>query len=390
MRWSWQIARVAGIPIRIHATFLILIGWIFFGVLAEGQGVVPAIQAALLILAVFTCIVLHEFGHALTARRYGIRTRDITLLPIGGVARLERIPERPLHEFLVAIAGPAVTLVIAGILFGALQAFWPDLARRLLAYMTPIWNVFFQTPPIEAPGGFVAELFLVNVMILLFNMIPAFPMDGGRVLRAVLATRLDYVRATQIAAAMGQIIAVLFAVIGINSHSLLLPLVALFVFLAAGQESSMAQMRTAFAGVPVSRAMIRDFKTLRADEPLTRAVELLLAGDQQDFPVVGSAAGEPVGILTRRDLMTALAHGPRDRAVGDVARACGTAHPREYLEDVFQRIDRGGCPALLVIDGGQVVGMVTLENVGELAMVHAALGRSSRRGERDGGGAGRL
>lgn len=380
MRWSWQVARVAGIPIRIHATFLLLIGWIFFGILAEGQGVAPALEAAALLLAVFACIVLHEFGHALTARRYGIRTRDITLLPIGGVARLERIPERPLHEFLVAVAGPAVTLIIAGGLFATLSAVWPDMARRLIVYLTPFWNVFFRTPPLEAPGGFVAELFLVNVMILLFNLIPAFPMDGGRVLRAVLATRLDYVRATQIAAAVGQIAAVLFAVVGINSHNLLLPLVALFVFLAAGQESSMAQMRSAFAGVPVSRAMIRDFRTLRADEPLTRAVELLLAGDQQDFPVLGPFEGSsPVGILTRRDLLAALANGPRDRAVGDVARRdCGTAHPREYLEDVFQRIDRNGCPALLVMEEGRVVGMVTLENVGELAMVHAALGRSAR------------
>lgn len=380
MRWSWQIARVAGIPIRIHATFLLLIGWIFFGILAEGQGFPRAVAAAALILAIFACIVLHEFGHALTARRYGIRTRDITLLPIGGVARLERIPERPLHEFLVAVAGPAVTLVIAGALLATLGAVWPATARRMLYFMTPVWNIFFGNAPVEGPGGFVAELFLVNVMILLFNMIPAFPMDGGRVLRAVLATRLDYVRATQIAAAVGQIIAVLFAVIGINSHSLLLPLVALFVFLAAGQESSMAQMRTAFSGVPVSRAMIRDFRALRADEPLTRAVELLLAGDQQDFPVLAAADGDPpVGILTRRDLLAALAHGPRDRTVGEVARKdCGTAHPREYLEDVFQRIDRSGCPALLVLDAGRVVGMVTLENVGELAMVHAALGRGAR------------
>lgn len=388
MRWSWQVAKVAGIPVRIHATFLLLIGWIVYGTLAEGQGTVAAVETVLLLLAVFACIVLHEFGHALTARRYGIRTRDITLLPIGGVARLERIPDRPLHEFLVAVAGPAVTLVIAGLLLALLGAVWPVTARQLIAFLNPFWNVFFHTPPVEGPGGFAAELFLVNVMILLFNLIPAFPMDGGRVLRAVLATRLDYVRATQIAAGAGQILAVLFAVIGINSHSLLLPLVALFVFLAAGQESSMAQMRTAFAGVPVARAMIRDFRTLQWHEPLTRAVELLLAGDQQDFPVVG-AAGEPIGILTRRDLMAALAHGPRERAVGEVARThCGTAHPREYLEDVFPRIDRSGCPALLVIDEGRVVGMVTMENVGELAMVHAALGRGARSRGSDPRGAG--
>lgn len=399
MRWSWQIAKIAGIPIRMHVTFLLLIGFIFFGALQESMGLPAAVANALLILALFVCIVLHEFGHALMARRYGIHTRDITLLPIGGVARLERIPERPFHEFLVALAGPAVTVTIAAAAFAALAAVWPEVPRALFTTGAPfpmvvrrIW-VALETAPIEMPVGFVTALFLLNLMILVFNMIPAFPMDGGRVLRAILATRLDYVRATQIAAGVGQVIAVLFAVYGIQAHSLTLPLVALFVFLAAGQESSMAQMRTAFAGVPVARAMIRDFRTLRADEPLSRAVELLLAGDQQEFPVLSAVpGGPPVGVLTRRDLIAALAAGGQDRPVGEVARrSCGTVHPREYLEDVFQRIDRSGCPALLVVEDGKVVGMVTLENVGELAMIHAALGRGRRRsgGTSPMGGAGR-
>jgi Zn-dependent protease/CBS domain-containing protein len=365
VRWSWQIAKVAGIPIRIHATFVILIVWIFVQSMTTGAGVVAALAAAGFILAVFGCIVLHELGHALTARRYGIRTRDITLLPIGGVARLERIPERPRHEILVALAGPAVNVVIAALLLGVMTLLWQITPARL-------FELNFRS-------GFLVQLFAINVYIVLFNMIPAFPMDGGRVLRALLATRLDYVRATQIAAGIGQGIAVLFAVAGVMAPNPYLFLIALFVFLAAGQEASMAQMRTAFAGVPVSRAMITDFRSLRADEPLTRAVELLLEGHQQDFPVLGAKEGDPpLGILTRRDLLTALAHGPRDRTVGEIARRnCGVAHPREYLEDVFQRIEQSQCPALLVVsERGDVVGMVTLENVGELAMVQAALNRS--------------
>ncbi len=365
MRWSWQIAKVAGIPIRIHATFVLLIVWVFVQNMTTGVGVFAALAAAGFILAVFGCIVLHELGHALTARRYGIKTRDITLLPIGGVARLERIPERPRHEILVALAGPAVNVVIAAVLLGIMTLMWHITPARLLE--------------LNFRGGFLVQLFAINVYIVLFNMIPAFPMDGGRVLRALLATRLDYVRATQIAAGIGQGIAVLFAVVGVMAPNPYLFLIALFVFLAAGQEASMAQMRTAFAGVPVSRAMITDFRSLRADEPLTRAVELLLDGHQQDFPVLGAKEGDsPLGILTRRDLLTALAHGPRDRMVGEIARRnCGVAHPREYLEDVFQRIEQSQCPALLVIsERGDVVGMVTLENVGELAMVQAALNRA--------------
>jgi len=374
VRWSWQIARVAGIPIRIHATFLLLVLWILLPYFAGRSDLGAAAYDTALVLSVFVCIVLHELGHALTARRYGIRTRDITLLPIGGVARLERMPERPRHEVLVAIAGPAVNVAIAAYLLLVMCLMWQTTPARILALDLPGG---FLAP--EFRNAFVPRLFAFNLMIVLFNMIPAFPMDGGRVLRALLATRLDYVRATQIAAGFGQGIAVLFAFVGLQAQAPFLFLIALFVFLAAGQESSMAQMRTAFAGVPVSGAMITDFRTLRSDEPLERAMKLLLDGHQQDFPVVGPQEGDPpVGILTRRDLLAALARGALDRPVGEIARRdCGRAHPREYLEDVFQRIEQSGCPALLVVsERGDLMGMVTLENVGELALVQAALERS--------------
>ena len=362
MRWSWQIARIAGIPVRVHATFGLLVAYFFFLYLAEGKGVAYALRGSALILAVFACVVLHELGHALTAKRFGVRTRDITLLPIGGVARLERIPERPLHEILVALAGPAVNVVIAALLYLPFAAGWAHAPRG---------------SAIDLETSFLVQLLGINIVLALFNLIPAFPMDGGRVLRALLATRLDYVRATRIAAAVGQGIAPLFALWGIQVGAPMLLLVAVFVFVGAGQESAAVQMRSAFAGVPVARAMIRDFRTLQAVDPLSRAVELLLEGHQQDFPVLGERPGEPpVGILTRSDLLTALAGGRTDRAVGEVARRCGTAHPREYLEDVFLRMEGSGCPALPVVaDGGTVVGMVTLENIGELAMVHAALRR---------------
>jgi Zn-dependent protease/CBS domain-containing protein len=379
VRWSFQVAKVAGIPIRIHATFFLLVLWVFYPYFAGRSSLAASGADVVLVLAAFTCIVLHELGHALTARRYGIRTRDITLLPIGGVARLERMPDRPGHEILVALAGPAVNVVLAALLFLVTMMLRHTTPGGLLA-MDPLRGAFAQDPG----SMFLFRLFAFNLMIVLFNLIPAFPMDGGRVLRALLATRIDYVRATQIAAGIGQGIAVLFAAAGLWGNNPLLILIALFVFLAAGQESTMAQMRTAFDGVPVANAMITDFRTLRADEPLERAVEMLLDGHQQDFPVLGARDGDPpVGILTRRDLLAALAQGSRDRPVGEIARKdCGVAHPREYLEDVFRRIEQSRCPALLVVsERGDVVGMLTLENVGELAMVHAALGRS--RSSRD-------
>lgn len=368
MRWSWQVARVAGIPVRVHATFALFIVYIFVVSLTGGQGLGRAAQGAGTVLAIFGCVVLHELGHALTARRYGVKTRDITLLPIGGVARLERIPERPSQEIAIALAGPAVNVIIA---------------VALLPIVAPMFSLAqaAQATP-ELLNWFPARLFFVNVMLVAFNLIPAFPMDGGRVLRAALASRLDYVRATRIAAAVGQGIALLFGFAGFRFGEPMLLFIALFVFIGATQESAAVQMRSGFAGVPVSRAMIRDFRTLRPEDPLSRAVDLLLEGHQQDFPVVGVRPGDPpLGILTRSDLLTALAEGRTDRPVGDATRRnCGTAHPRDLLEDVARGMEENGCPAVPVVgDDGTVVGMVTLENVGELVMVRAALDRGRAR-----------
>ena len=364
MRWSWQIAKVAGIPVRVHATFFLLLVFLFGTRVAQGQSLTRAIEGVALILAVFGCVVLHEFGHALTARRFGVRTRDITLLPIGGLARLERIPEKPSQEIAVALAGPAVNVVIAGVLFASLSA----------------GGAFEGLDISRVHPSFLVQLFAINLFLAIFNLIPAFPMDGGRVLRALLATRLEYTRATQIAANVGQGIAFLFGLLGLLGNPMLL-FIALFVFIGAGQEAAAVQLRSAFEGVPVSRAMVRDFQILRGDEPISRAVELLLQGSQQDFPVLPDGAGPAIGILSRKDLLTALASGHTDRRVGEVARdTCGTAHPREMLEGVFQRMQESGCQALPVVEGdGSLVGLLTLENVGELAMVQAALQRARAR-----------
>jgi len=367
MRWSWRIAMVSGIPVRIHATFVLLLVWIFGSHLARGQSLVQSLEGVVLILAVFLCVVLHELGHALTAKRYGVRTRDITLLPIGGIARLERIPERPSEEVAVAIAGPAVNVVIAIALGGAL-ILTGGMAR-------------LAGSPAAIQGNFLAELLAINIFLVVFNLIPAFPMDGGRVLRALLAMRFEYVRATQIAASVGQGFALLFALVGLVTMNPILLFIAFFVFIGAGQEAASVQWRSAFDGIPVARAMIRDFRTLRGADPLSRAVELLLEGHQQDFPVVGDRPGDPpIGVLVRADLLTALASGRMDRRVDEVVRRdCGVAHPREMLDVVSQRMQEGRCPAVPVVsEEGVVVGMVTLENVGEFAMIQAALARGTR------------
>jgi Zn-dependent protease/CBS domain-containing protein len=363
MRWSWKLGEVAGIGIYMHATFLILIGWVALSHWNEAHSLSIAVAGVGFVLALFGCVLLHELGHALTARRYGIKTRDITLLPIGGVARLERMPDDPRQELWVALAGPAVNVVIAAVLYGWLQA-------------TGTWQPLDQLS--VTGGSFVARLMVVNVFLAGFNMLPAFPMDGGRVVRAVLATRMEYVRATQIAGSLGQGMAFLFGFVGLFANPFLL-FIALFVWIGAAQEMSMVQMKSALGGIPVRRAMLTEFRTLSPGDPLARAVELILAGSQQDFPVVEN--GGVVGVLTREDCVRALAHRGQESPVREVMRReFEVADPSEMLEPAFQRLQSRDGRALVVTRGGQLVGLVTMDNVGEFLMIQAALAESRGRG----------
>ena len=355
MTWSWKLARIAGIDVYVHATFIMVVAWIAVLYWNESQSVAAVVEGVGFILTLFACIVLHEYGHALTARRYGIRTRDITLLPIGGLARLERMPDEPIQELKVALAGPAVNVVIALLLVGWLQTSgdWESVDRLGLVR-----------------GAFVQRVMLANALLAAFNLLPAFPMDGGRALRALLATRMEYTRATQLAANIGQGMAILFGFIGLRGNPTLI-FVALFVWIGAGQEASMAQMKSALAGIPVRRAMLTHYRTLTPTSTLGDAVDLVLTGSQQDFPVVRD--GHIDGILTRSDLLAALARSGRNATVGEnMRRECATADASEMLEAVLARLQGRDCHTVPVTDRGALIGVVTLDNVGEFLMIQAA------------------
>jgi len=357
MSWSWKLGRIAGIDVRVHWTFLLLLGWIILATLGGGATLGQTLGAILFVLAIFACVVLHEYGHAMVARRYGVPTRDITLLPIGGVARLQRMPEQPMQEFWVAVAGPAVNLAIAAV---------------LLIVLLVLGRVEAVTEAAVLGGGFVAGLLQVNLLIVAFNLLPAFPMDGGRVLRALLARKIEYLRATRIAAGIGQAMAIAFGIAGLIWFNPLLLLIALFVYLGAEAEARMVEVRSAVRDLHVDDAMMTRFTTLAPFDTLQRAADELLAGSQQDFPIVEN--GSVLGVLRRDDLVKGLKERGGEAPVLDVMHEeiCA-AISAEELQPALDRMQREESPVMLVMTEGRLAGMLTLENVGELVMLRRAL-----------------
>ncbi len=360
MKWQWKLGNFAGIDVYVHATFLLLIGWVGYSHWLENQLWSEVFSGILFILALFACVVLHEYGHALTARKYGIKTRDITLYPIGGVARLERMPEKPVEELWVALMGPAVNVVIAAALFTYLY-----LTRSLV----PLSDLTV------ASGSFLERLMMINISLVLFNLIPAFPMDGGRVLRAFLAMRMDYVRATQIAATIGQGMALLFGLIGLFGNASLL-FIAFFIWIGASQEAGMTQMKNAISGIPVGRAMLTDYKSLSPRDTLARMSQLILSGSQHDFPVIDN--DRVIGIVTRDDFIMALTrHGEGIAISAIMKKDLPEVDSYEMVENALMRIQESGVPALPVTHAGQLVGIVTTENITEYLMIRSALKRAA-------------
>lgn len=357
MKWSLKVGRWLGIDVYLHFTFLLLLAFLAFVYWRATGRVEAALSGVGFFVALFGCVLLHEYGHALMARFYGVKTRDITLLPIGGIARLERMPEKPMQEFWVALAGPAVNVVIAAGLFVWLV----------------VTNGFTPMEEIGMTGGSVAlRLMIVNLFLVAFNMLPAFPMDGGRVLRALLATRLGRRRATVIAANIGQGMAILFGIVGFLYNPFLI-FIAIFVFLGAQAEAGMVEMQSALEGLRARDGMMTRFRALAAEDPLRLAVEELLAGAQQDFPVVVN--DQPIGILRRNDLVKALSEGRRDATVAEVmCRDCETVDEAMPLRRAVEAMQNRHCNTVPVVQDGRIVGLLTLENISEMVMINNALG----------------
>lgn len=359
MRWSFTIGTVAGTQIRIHVTFLLLVGWYAWSA-AQAGGAAAGVSATIFLLALFLCILLHEFGHIAMARRFGVRTPEVILSPIGGLARLERMPDEPRQEFLIALAGPAVTALIVVALWATLSLLGASLSPGAIGRVgMPL-----------LPG-----LLYVNVSLLVFNLIPAFPMDGGRVLRAMLAKRKGMVVGTRIAARVGQGFAVLLGLFALAESLPMLVLIAGFIFLGAQAEAAAVESRAAGRGVRAAQMMVTDFRVLRVHATLRDAADALLAGEQRDFPVVDNL-GRLEGMLTRDLLIQGLTrHGPDTPVSQTMAPVPATVSPELPFESALELLRRSGLSALPVVGAdGSLAGLLTLDNITDLILVRRATG----------------
>jgi len=352
-RWAWNIGTIVGIPIRIHATLILLLGWIAFAHWLGGLGPSATIVGVLLVAIVFAIIVVHELGHALMARRFGVHTRDILLLPIGGIASLERIPDRPAQELAIAVVGPAINVVLAGLLWAGIQLAGGSLTVN----------------PSDPLGMALAvRLFWINLVLAGFNLLPAFPLDGGRALRALLALWLPRETATQIAAGLGKALAAVFAVIGLLYNPWLV-LIAVVVWFGARHEADLVRLRSSLAGVPARAAMLRRIETVTVDDSLESAASVMTATGSALLPVVEQ--GRTVGVLTPEDVRTGL-----DRAGPEASVADAPVHevlalaPNEPLDRVLDRLQAAPGAIGVVVDHEAPVGILTPDQLVSYVALH--------------------
>ena len=359
MSWSIKLFQVKGIDVKIHLTFVLILIWVAYNWgAAAGPGSPGVVFGLIATLLLFACITLHELAHSFVALGFGIRVHDILLLPIGGVSQIEEMPDKPSQELRIAVAGPLVSFALAAGLYVILLVVGSTTRTPIdltLSSISPSWV------------GMLAYLAAANLLLGLFNILPAFPMDGGRILRALLALRLDYAKATGIAVTIGQALAIALGLFGFITGNLPMILVAFFVWLGASQEGGDVRSRGVLGDMRVGQAMTRGPLTLNPNDPLLRAIDLTLSSEQSDFPVLDATNTRVVGLLAREDVLRGVrAHGAAAPVADAMQTTFPTATPDELLYDLQRRMLSEGGHVMPVVDAsGQLVGLLTAMDVNE-------------------------
>jgi Zn-dependent protease len=362
MKWSWRILTVRGIDVKVHITFIFALVW---GATIWGQGSPSGwLYGVFLTIVLFSIVLLHELGHSIAAQRYGVEVHDIVLLPIGGVARLNRMPDKPLHELVVALAGPAVNLIFVLVL-------GPLLVVAMNAQ--PFGGFGFRLPSLAEPGwiNFLAFLVAINASLLVFNMLPAFPMDGGRALRALLALKFSYGRATAFAVAVGRVFALLFGVAGFFSGNITLALVGMFVFFGAGAEYEEVSRRESLRGLTVSEVVDTQAPVLPGSLPAFAAFDRLSRTPYRVMAVVDDS-GRLLGMVTSEGMQAKWTAGVRGTVSAfaepsPVVVECGAP-----LELARERMAESRTPVAAVFCGSRFEGLLDFETISRVVALRKA------------------
>jgi Zn-dependent protease/CBS domain-containing protein len=357
MRWSIKLIRVKGIDIKVHLTFVLILIWAAYrwGMGMRG-GLNGALYGIVVILLLFVCVTLHELAHSLTAMRFGIKVRGITLLPIGGISQMEEIPTKPKEELLMSVVGPLTNFIIAAGLILISILFHRE-AGLSSQYLSEVLGSIRWS-------GLVSYLAVANIMLGVFNLLPAYPMDGGRVLRSILALRMDHAKATTWAVNIGQGMAWILGLWGVLAGAWMLVIIAIFIYLGASQEGQMIEAKSVLGKLSVRQAMTGKFQTVAPNAPISRVVDLILHSFQTDFPVVEE--GRLAGFVSEFDIVGALKEYGPEVAVKQVMKAdVPTVDPDETLFEARQRMTMARLNALPVLKEGQLQGMVTAHDISE-------------------------
>lgn len=349
MKWSLYIGKPAGIKVFIHWTFILLILWLSWLHLQQGHGLIEITFGLLFLAALFTCVTLHEFGHTLTARRYGIETRDINLLPIGGVARLERMPEDPKQELAVAIAGPAVNVIIAA---------------GLYLLILSLGQADIELGHHITGGNFLADLLVINIILVVFNLIPAFPMDGGRVLRALLAFKMKRSKATQVAAAVGQLLAIGFVFFGLFYNPFLL-FIGIFVFLGAGAEATHVTRQETLREITLGDLMRVDYPVLSYTASVSTAASAFMESREPELAITDG--DRYVGVVSYKFIINELQKGhfenPVINLINDQVKTVPLNTTIDQLLEEFHRSNQYMFP---VVDNNRLIGVISRKELEQL------------------------
>lgn len=350
MKWSFKIGSILGIPVKVHLTFVLLLVLVYFvGASVIGTG---GLNGVIFVILIFASVVFHELSHSIVARHYGITVLDITLLPIGGVARMPSPPNNPVQEIIISAAGPIASLTLG-------FSLW--FVAEFLGYSV-------RMSDLSAGGNLIAQLAIVNFVLAIFNLIPAFPMDGGRIFRGLLGLYLKPFAATRIAVGVGQVFAILLFFLGIFSMNVFLILIALFVYLGAESEERQMGIMMSLGGSTARDAMVTGVAVLPPDGTVGEAAARFAHGFQSDFPVVDDR--RLVGLVTREVLVDTLHKRGHKVPMSEVmVRDFPTALEDTSLIEVLEKMQSSGSKAIPILKSGELTGLITLEHIGRYNML---------------------